>query len=458
MEYEVIVVGGGVGGLTTAALLAARGVNVCLCERQSQVGGCLADFEHLGYKFEPTLGLYSGWEAGGTWERIWSELPGAPPTVQKLSPGYVVRLPEARDIAVSEERDRFEGELARVFPHFGKPAIEFFRALDRVAESGSDDSVEKLLAQAPADFRLFLNVQLQAFGQCTSTQCSATRAAQLLVPTRVPVWSIDGGGQELANRLAQSLKASGGTIRLNAPVLRLAYASDGVPVGIDLLSGERVLAKRAIISNLTVWDTYGKLVGPGRTPKAIAAELRNLHAWGAYLLFLSMDEDAQNRLAARRMLVAPSGDGEYNAEQQLGISVSDLSLDRAPEGKRAVTVTTFTEASDWFSFHEDEASVEEQDQAALETCWGRLHQAIPELGDSVEVIETVTPRTFYETTRRKFGMIGAPFNSAGEPVSLESFAVSHFPNLFLMGDTVSPGFGVEGIARKSRALADLLTR
>ena len=226
----------------------------------------------------------------------------------KLSPGYVVRLPEARDIAVSEERERFEGELARVFPHFGKPAIEFFRALDRVAETGSDDSVEKLLAQAPADFRFFLNVQLQAFGQCTSTQCSATRAAQLLVPTRAPVWSIDGGGQELANRLAQSLKASGGTIRLNAPVLRLAYASDGVPVGIDLLSGERVLAKRAIISNLTVWDTYGKLVGPGRTPKAIAAEIRNLHAWGAYLLFLSMDEDAQNRLAARRMLVAPSGD------------------------------------------------------------------------------------------------------------------------------------------------------
>jgi len=78
--------------------------------------------------------------------------------------------------------------------------------------------------------------------------------------------------------------------------------------------------------------------------------------------------------------------------------------------------------------------------------------------DSVEVIETATPRTFYETTRRKFGMIGASFNSAGEPASLESFAVSHLPNLFLIGDTVSSGFGGEGIARKSRALADRLTR
>ena len=66
MECEVIVVGAGIGGLTTAALLAARGVNVCVFERQSQVGGCAASFEHLGYSFEPTCGLYSGWEAGAS--------------------------------------------------------------------------------------------------------------------------------------------------------------------------------------------------------------------------------------------------------------------------------------------------------------------------------------------------------------------------------------------------------
>ena len=47
--YDVVVVGGGIGGLTVAALLSARGLNTCLLERQSQVGGCIARVE-FSYK------------------------------------------------------------------------------------------------------------------------------------------------------------------------------------------------------------------------------------------------------------------------------------------------------------------------------------------------------------------------------------------------------------------------
>ena len=61
-----------------------------------------------------------------------------------------------------------------------------------------------------------------------------------------------------------------------------------------------------------------------------------------------------------------------------------------------VCLSAFTNVEDWFSFHEDHSAHEEQDQAVLEILWSRLHAAMPELGDSVEVIETATPQTFYE--------------------------------------------------------------
>jgi phytoene dehydrogenase-like protein len=449
MDYEVIVVGGGIGGLATGALLASRGVNVCLFERQSQVGGCVANFEHLGYTFEPTAGLYSGWESGGTWERIFSELPVSAPAISKLSPNYVVRLPDGRDVAVSDQRETFEHELALAFADCANSAIDFFRQVDQI-RSGE---IAELLGAASPQFRVFVEAQVQALAQCSIADCSAARAAAALTMARRGMWAIDGGAQALADRLAEGLKGSGGSLRLNSPVLRLAYASDGTPVGVDLLSGERVTAERAIVSNLTIWDTYGKLVGLSRTPKSISIELKKSWAWGAYLVFLGMDEVASPRLPGSRMLVSHVLSNESES-LPLVLNVANESDARAPAGKRAVTVSTFTEAEDWFSFHEDEAAHDEQDQATLEKLWGHLHSAVPELGDAVEVIETATPRTFYETTRRRLGMIGPALGASNLVSASQPFGITPFPNVLMIGDTTCVGIGLEGVAVSALALAN----
>jgi phytoene desaturase len=51
-DYDAIVIGAGMGGLTTGALLSARGRKVLVLEQASRVGGCCSTFEREGYHFD----------------------------------------------------------------------------------------------------------------------------------------------------------------------------------------------------------------------------------------------------------------------------------------------------------------------------------------------------------------------------------------------------------------------
>ena len=485
-----MVVGGGIGGLTVAALLAQRGVDVCLLERESTVGGCAGSFEKFGYSFEQGYGLFGGWEPGDIHDRVFSELPVEPPEVRRLDPVYQIRLPDGSKVDVGSNAEEFEAKLGQTFPDCADAATTFYRKLGEVSaalqraltrtpdllpaskasrgyqllregRTGADilrvaqDSAAKHLEDTSPHFRRFIDVQLQAFAGGTSDDVPYLQAALTL---NAALFSIRGGGAALAHRLAESITKSGSRVRLNTPVLRLTYNSAGAPVGVDLLSGESVTASRAIVSNLTVWDTYGKLVGLNRTPVEVRKDLKNLRAWGAYLLYLGLDHDIEPAAPDHVLALTDWQDREtYNPGlSQLMFAAAPSWDPRGPQGKRAVTVHAFTEVEDWFTFHQDESELEEKDQHMLELCWQRLHQAMPELGSSAEVIETATPRSFYDSTRRKLGMVWGTIPEPG------SFWLKHpnyqtaYPNLFIVSDTTTPG-GVSDLTRSAFLLANRLT-
>jgi phytoene dehydrogenase-like protein len=172
-----------------------------------------------------------------------------------------------------------------------------------------------------------------------------------------------------------------------------------------------------------------------------------MSAWGVYQVFVLIDEAAVASLPARRIIFASSAQGTPPGHMMLNIEpANDQSRST---GKHCATLTTFTDVEDWFAFHEDATWHEEKDQATLEKIWGHLHAAAPEITNGAEVFETATPQTYYESVRRKMGMIGAPRPSLHD-------SSKHIEKLLLVGDTVSRGMSLADIADQSRRLAGIL--
>ena len=441
MQYEAIVVGGGIGGLTAAAVLAKRGLSVCLLERQSYVGGCAATVEHAGMNFDPTYGLFSGWQSGGVYDRLFAELETTSPPTQALTHPYNVRLADGSDIARTTSVEEFEATLNAAFPECADAAVAFYHGL--VNASGQPGPVANFLRECSPRFRSFIDVQLQTLAQHSIDECGYALAAAALDRT---FWEIEGGVQSLIDLLVQSFKQNGGKLRLDSPVLRLAYEAEDVPIGVDLLNGERVNASRAIVSNLTIWDTYGKLIGAARTPREVSRKLKEMHAWGAYQIFLTINESIAAALPNRLLIASDAQEEDANerAPEQTVLSISPHLVGKNAHTRTAV-ITAKTRAEDWFSFHEDYSSHETRDQAMLENIWMRVHSAVPEIGDAADVIETATPQTYYENTRRRFGMIGRPVNESGA----EAINIEPYSNVWLVGDTVSTGVGIDAVVESA---------
>lgn len=99
-RWDVIVVGAGISGLTTAALLAQRGLGVLLVDQHYVPGGNATIFKRPGYEFD--VGLhYIGQCEGGLFPRVLAAAGADPVRFRPMDPDAfdTVVLPK-REIGV----------------------------------------------------------------------------------------------------------------------------------------------------------------------------------------------------------------------------------------------------------------------------------------------------------------------------------------------------------------------
>ena len=65
-----IIIGGGLGGLFTGAILAKEGLRVTVLEKNATAGGGLQTFKRFGEKFDTGMHVIGGMQPGGNIRRI----------------------------------------------------------------------------------------------------------------------------------------------------------------------------------------------------------------------------------------------------------------------------------------------------------------------------------------------------------------------------------------------------
>jgi phytoene dehydrogenase-like protein len=312
MAADVVVVGGGVNGLVTAALLARSGLKIVVLERNERVGGG-ALHAHTA-AIDPALLRSLDLERHGL--RI--VRPAADACAPTLDGRALILW---NDVArASASIGGFSKTDARHYPRFLASFANISSVLRTVAaatppsidDPGAGDLIEMLkagrafraLGKADA-YRLLrwmpmavadlagewfesepLRATIAAGGVLGSFlgPWSAGSAAVLLLlgaGQGQPVasgWFAAGGSRTLAGALEEAARKAGVEIRTGADVSRIE-ATDGVATGVTLASGE-IIAARAIVSNADPKRTLLGLLDPIHLEPEVVRRLQHIRTHG----------------------------------------------------------------------------------------------------------------------------------------------------------------------------------
>jgi len=490
--HRIVVIGGGVGGLTAAALLAYAGLDVTVLEAHVYAGGCAGTFYHQGYRFDAGATLPAGFYPGGPMDLVAQAVGIDRWPVRFDDPAMVVHLPDGSTITRYAGERRWE-ERRRAFGHEAEP---FWRwqeltsdalwelalrmpawppqtpsevaALlgDGLAWLGDDprqrlkpglalDAVRPVAAHlrgASERLRLFVDAQLLIASQTTSRHTNALYGASALDLPRRGVVHAEGGMGAIARTLVEAVRRNGGQVHFRQEAVRIVVdgAGPGRPVAVETKKGASFPAD-TIVANLSPWNVT-RLLGEHAPRKLSTLPPRPRNLWGAFMLYVGLDGaavPADFPLHHQVVLREPMGNGNT-----IFLSLSPAwDEGRAPQGRRTVTLSTHTELDPWWDLHEhDRDAYKARKRAYTEQVLAVAEVALPGLRDAANLILPGTPVTFQRFTRRAWGWVGGfPQTSL-----TRTWGPRLAPGLWLVGDSVFPGQSVPAVALGGLRVAQAL--
>lgn len=133
-KYDIIIIGGGISGLTSAALFSRFGMSVCLLEMGARLGGYIAGFRRKDYRFDSAIHWLNQCGPKGlvtnAFKVIGHDFPKA------MQQNHIRRLlSDDMDYMITKNIDAFRKQLIAEFPEEEKGINKFFHDARRIGKS-----------------------------------------------------------------------------------------------------------------------------------------------------------------------------------------------------------------------------------------------------------------------------------------------------------------------------------
>jgi prolycopene isomerase len=510
LDWDVIVIGSGIGGLVTASQLAAKGAKVLVLERYLIPGGSGGSFRRAGYTFDVGASMIFGFGQKGHTNLLTRALAdvGEHCTTIPDPAQLEYHLPGGLSVAVDRDYESFLAELTARFPHEAKGIRAFYDTCAQVFHCL--DAMPLLSLEDPAYLaKVFFKAPLACLGlaRWLPVNVGSVARAHIQDPNLLRFidmecfcWSVmpadrtpminagmvfsdrhagginypKGGVGVIADKLVAGLERHGGAIRYRSRVVKVLL-EQGRAVGVRLADGQELHARR-VVSNATRWDTFGDPDGDGQQPEG-AGELP-ASAMPSQTLIDGADTPAAERTWRRRYRPSPSflslhlgvradliPEGthvhhlllerweEIEAEQGTVFvsmpSLLDPSL--APAGHHIVHTFTPSSMEAWQGLSPTAYAAKKE--ADANRLIARLEAILPGLAGAITHREVGTPRSHRRFLGRSGGSYG-PIPAMRLPGLLPMpFNRTGISGLYCVGDSCFPGQGLNAVAFSGFACA-----
>jgi prolycopene isomerase len=495
-DYDVIVLGAGLGGLAAASILALRGKRVLVLERHSIPGGFATNFARKGFTFDVSLHSFDGVRAGtssfdivaacGVADRV-EFLPHrklyrilAHDVDLSVYHGDLARYREQLSQLYPDERDglcRMFEEAERMFRHVGRficTSMPFtlkmlsmpflFHRILRYEHS----TVDQFFSRFIKDSRLkeLLSVQWSYYGLPPDRLAFPYFSYPFIDYLKHGGYSIRGGSQALSNAMVDVIREHGGDVLLTTPVTKLVFKGGRAPVVVARKLG--AVSAGAVISNLSPYSIVN-LAEEGSFPQRFLDRLKRLRVsisgLQVYLGLdcplpdLGVDPDEYiifvgNQASLRSQYESMAVNDVESGKTAFSINLfSNVDPSMAPAGKSTLGLFSLVGGQYWLDL--PYAEYRRRKKAVTEFLLQRADQVIPNLSRHIEVCETGTPRTMTRYTANPAGCFYGFEQSLDQSGLLRRFP-QRYPvkGLYQVGAWTFPGGGYIATLMSAKFLTD----